>query len=128
MHSLAVDDAAAAGDYPAPVHRACRPSLRLVEMAALPQHPGTLLRDEILPSLGISPADVARSIGLSRTIVYRVLAGDGQLTPDMAARLARLTGVDALSLLAMQARYDLARVEHARRAELDAITPLASRN
>lgn len=74
------------------------------------QHPGHILRDAFLAPLGLSPAELARGLGVERSTVTRLLAGDHDLTLAMAARLARYFQVPALWFLGMQAAYDAERV------------------
>lgn len=73
-------------------------------------HPGHLLRDAFLAPLGLSPAELARGLGVERSTVSRLLAGGQDLTPAMAARLGRYFQVPALWFLQMQAAYDAERV------------------
>ena len=73
-------------------------------------HPGHLLRDGFLAPLSLTPAELARGLGVERSTVSRLLAGDRDLTPAMAARLGRYFQVPALWFLEMQAAYDAERV------------------
>lgn len=76
----------------------------------MPPHPGHLLRDAFLSPLGLTPAELARGLGVERSTVTRFLAGDHDMTPTMAARLARYFQVPVLWFLEMQAAYDAERV------------------
>lgn len=76
----------------------------------MPQHPGHILRDAFLSPLGLTPAELARGLGVERSTVTRLLAGNHDMTPAMAARLARYFQVPALWFLEMQAAYDAERV------------------
>ncbi len=78
---------------------------------ARPIHPGTVLRDCVLPGLGLSIIQAARELHISRQTLHRILAGAAVITPDMAARLARLSGVPGRFWLTLQQAYDLARAE-----------------
>ena len=40
-----------------------------------PPHPGETLREDVLPALGISVAEAARQVGVSRVALSRVLHG-----------------------------------------------------
>lgn len=73
-------------------------------------HPGHILRDAFLAPLGLTPAELARGLGVERSTVSRLLGGDQDLTPAMAARLGRYFQVPALWFLEMQAAYDAERV------------------
>jgi addiction module HigA family antidote len=52
-----------------------------------PMHPGELLREEILPALDRSKAEIARLLGVSRQTLYDVLKEKQPVTPGMALRL-----------------------------------------
>ena len=72
-----------------------------------PAHPGELLGSEIFPELGLSVRDAAARIGVSRQALHRVIAGTAALSPEMAVKLAKLTGSGAALLLRMQVAHDL---------------------
>lgn len=74
-------------------------------------HPGTLLRDRVLPGLGLSVIQAARELQICRQTLHRILAGRAAITPDMAARLSRLSGVPARFWLDLQQAHDLAQAE-----------------
>jgi addiction module HigA family antidote len=78
-----------------------------------PSHPGRSLRDRVLPGLGLSVSQAARELGVARSTLHRVLAGEAAVTPEMAARLARLSGVPARHWLARQQEHDLWHTERA---------------
>lgn len=77
-------------------------------------HPGNLLRDCILPALGLSVSQAARDLHITRQTLHRILAGDAAITPDMATRLERLCGVQSRYWLALQQDCELDRnlLEH----------------
>ena len=74
-------------------------------------HPGTVLRDRVLPGLGLSVIQAARELHICRQTLHRILAGRAAVTPDMAARLSRLSGVQARFWLDLQQAHDLAHAE-----------------
>lgn len=74
-------------------------------------HPGSLLRDIVLPSLGLSVSQAARDLAITRQTLHRILAGDAAITPEMAARLERFCGVPSEFWLGCQHRYELKRVK-----------------
>ena len=75
-----------------------------------PPHPGVILRNQVLPGLGVSVSQAARELRVTRQTLHRILAGTTSLTPDMAARLARLSGTPPQFWLDLQQRHDLWRV------------------
>lgn len=72
-----------------------------------PTHPGALLREEVLPALGISQGHLAELLGVSRLTVSQLLHEHRALSPDMALRLEKLLGTTAESWLRMQEAMDL---------------------
>lgn len=76
-----------------------------------PIHPGTVLRDCVLHGLDLTVIQAARELHICRQTLHRILAGSAAVTPDMAARLARLSGVPASFWLDLQQAHDLAHAE-----------------
>ena len=76
-----------------------------------PMHPGELLREEIVPALDRSKADIARLLGVSRQTLYDILKEKQPVTPGMALRLGKLCGNGPDLWLNLQKRYDLRRAE-----------------
>lgn len=78
-------------------------------------HPGLLLGHDVLPGLGLSIKQAAIDLGITRQTLHRILAGTAAITPGMALRLERLTGISAALWVSLQAHHDLRRaeIEHA---------------
>jgi addiction module HigA family antidote len=76
-----------------------------------PIHPGEVLREEVLPALGMSQSEFARRLGVSRLSVSELLLGKRALSADMAVRVGRFTNTSAESWLRMQAAVDLWELE-----------------
>ena len=55
-----------------------------------PTHPGELLRDEVLPALGLSVTKAAALLHVSRQALHAVLSERAAVTPEMAVRLGKL--------------------------------------
>ncbi|HIJ89317.1 MAG: HigA family addiction module antitoxin [Desulfobulbaceae bacterium] len=72
-----------------------------------PPHPGEVLREDILKPLGLSIADTAEQLGVSRKTLSKVLNCRGAITPEMAVRLEKAFKPCAESWLSHQAAYDL---------------------
>ena len=72
-----------------------------------PTHPGAVLREDVLPALGISQGRLAELLGVSRLTVSQLLHEHRALSPDMAMRLEKLLGTTAESWLRMQEAMDL---------------------
>ncbi len=74
-----------------------------------PAHPGRLLKDD-LEALGLTIAEAAESLGVTRQQLYRVVNGTSAVSPEMAFRLEKAIGTSADTWLRMQAAFDLAEV------------------
>jgi addiction module HigA family antidote len=72
-----------------------------------PPHPGALLRDEVLPSLGIGVMSAAEQMGITRQTLHAILAERVAVTPALALRLGKLCGNGPNIWLNMQNAYDL---------------------
>ena len=75
-----------------------------------PPHPGLGIRDEI-DELGLSVADAAKGLGITRQQLYRVIKGQSGITPEMAMRLQKAIGGTAEMWLRLQMNYDLAEIQ-----------------
>jgi addiction module HigA family antidote len=89
-----------------------------------PAHPGELLREEVLPALGLTVTAAAKILGVSRQTLHAILAETAGVTPEMAARLGKLCGDGAGIWLRMQQARDLWRVERELAEELRKIPTL----
>ncbi|MEE1654580.1 HigA family addiction module antitoxin [Microvirga sp. CF3062] len=78
-----------------------------------PPHPGWILRDRVLPGLGLSVSQAARELRIARQTLHRVLAGKAAVSPEMATRLARLSGTTPHFWLERQQQHDLWHAEQA---------------
>ena len=75
-----------------------------------PPHPAEVIREDILPELGLSVTEAAKQLGVSRVTLSRVLNGKAAISADMALRLHLWMGENspsAESWLHQQANYDL---------------------
>ena len=75
------------------------------------KHPGQILLEDFLTPLGLNANRLAVGLGVNRSTISRLLAGQQPLTPTMAARLGAFFQVPARWWLLMQAEYDAAVVE-----------------
>ncbi len=72
-----------------------------------PAHPGRMLKDD-LDALGLSVAEAAEGLGVSRQQLYNVISGKHAITSEMAVRLEKAIGTSAETWLRMQMTFDLA--------------------
>lgn len=74
-----------------------------------PPHPGEIIQADVIVALGLSVAQAASRLGVSRVTLSRVLHGHAGVSPNLAIRL-ELAGISTARMwLALQANYDLAR-------------------
>jgi addiction module HigA family antidote len=99
---------------------------KLVKRGLPPMHPGELLREDVLPALGRSKAEIARLLGISRQTLYEILAEKQPVTPGMALRLGKLLGNGPTLWLNLQRRYDLWQAERELKREIEAMPTLAA--
>ncbi len=74
-----------------------------------PSHPGAIIREDVLAELGLTVAEAAARLGVSRVTLSRVINGHAGVSPNLAIRLERAGVGTARAWLAMQTNYDLAR-------------------
>ena len=72
-----------------------------------PTHPGEVLRNDVLPSLGMNVSDAAKALGVTRQTLHRILAGATAVTPEMALRLGKFCGNGPDLWIRMQEAHDL---------------------
>lgn len=91
-----------------------------------PTHPGEILREDILPALGLAKTAVARRLGISRQTLHDIEAERLPVTPAMALRFGRLFGNAPEFWVNLQRDYDLRTLEAQMADELGAIEPVAA--
>src|SRR5258708_838065 len=72
-----------------------------------PVHPGEILREDILPEIGLSVTAVAKALGVSRQMVHDILAERKPLSAVMCLKVSRLFGSTPEFWIRLQAEYDL---------------------
>lgn len=72
-----------------------------------PTHPGALLREDVLPALGMTQTEFAKRLDVSRLTVSELLHEKRGLTPEMAMRVGKLLNTSPESWLRMQEAVDL---------------------
>ena len=86
-------------------------------------HPGEVLREDVLPALGLSASAAASRLGVSRQHLHRILACTHPVTVEMALRIGRLVGNGPGLWLRMQQNHDLRQAERRLKDELEKIVP-----
>jgi addiction module HigA family antidote len=74
-----------------------------------PPHPGGLIRDDI-EALGLTVAEAAEGLDVTRQQLYRVIRGESGISPEMAVRLEKALGGSADFWLRLQISHEVAQV------------------
>jgi addiction module HigA family antidote len=77
-----------------------------------PTHPGGILKRHYLEPLSLAISQVAQALGVSRKTISKIVNERGDVTPDMALRLARAFGTTPELWLNLQKNYDLWHASH----------------
>lgn len=76
-----------------------------------PPHPGSILREDVLPELGLSVTEAAKQLAVSRVAFSRVINEKAAISPEMALKIEKWLGVDnggrAELWVGMQLDYDM---------------------
>ena len=80
-----------------------------------PPHPGEVLKELCLKPRGLSVAEAARALGVSRKTLSAILNGRAGISPEMAVRLSIAFDTTAESWLNQQVQYDLSQAERKRK-------------
>ena len=76
-----------------------------------PPHPGSILKEDILPEMNLTVTEAAKQIGVSRVALSRVLNEHAGISPEMALKIEHWLGVDkggrAELWAGMQLDYDM---------------------
>jgi len=76
-----------------------------------PVHPGEILKEDVLPSAGLSVTAAAKALGVSRQMLHDLLAERRPLSAVMCLKLSRLLGGSPEVWMRLQAAYDLKKAE-----------------
>ena len=90
-----------------------------------PTHPGIILKELYLDELGISIAEFARHISVSRKTMSMIVNGHNSVTPEMAIKLSMaFTNSSPESWINLQRNYDLWLAEQNIQQQHTHITPI----
>lgn len=87
------------------------------------QHPGCMLRDQVIEPLGLTVSEAAVKLGMSRTALSRVMNGRAGISPDLAIRLEMAGISTARFWTALQAEYDLAQARQHKQPSIVRLMP-----
>jgi addiction module HigA family antidote len=81
------------------------------EMKMAPSHPGELIREDILPALGMTIKDLAEHLGVSRVALSELVNERRSVSLEMAQRLGKAFGNGARFWLTLQMQHDIWQAE-----------------
>jgi len=99
---------------------------RIRNQNSKPTHPGAIIREDVLPALGMTQTEFAKRLAVSRLTVSELLHEKRGLSADLAIRLGKLTGTTPESWLRMQDALDLWELNRAKAGEYAGIERLAA--
>lgn len=68
-----------------------------------PTHPGEILKEDVLPELGITVTEAAKQLGVTRVAFSRVINGKAGISPDMTLHMDQYAiGLRPLSSIAKE--------------------------
>ena len=70
-------------------------------------HPGAILREDVLSTLGTSIAKLSEHLGVTRETLDAVLTERSAVTPEFAQKLGTFLGNGPQLWIEMQSKYDL---------------------
>jgi antitoxin HigA-1 len=82
-----------------------------IKNALPPVHPGEVIKQDVLPSVGLSVTAAAKALGVSRQMLHDILAERKPLSAVMCLKVSRLFGGSPEVWIRMQATYDLKKAE-----------------
>ena len=93
-----------------------------------PIHPGEVLWEEFMKPMGVKAPTTAKALGVPRTRIERLVAGQTAMSPDTALRLSRaFTTTTPLFWLNLQAAFDLELAQQDMDKTLSSIRPFKYR-
>lgn len=72
------------------------------------QTPGQYLRRNYLSPLNLTATDLAKALGVSQSVISRIINGKSAITPDIAVRLGMAFNLSAQTWMNLQTSHDLA--------------------
>jgi addiction module HigA family antidote len=78
----------------------------------IPTHPGGILKRQYMEPLSLTVSDLAGTLGVSRKTLSKIANERGDVTPDMALRLARAFSTTPELWINLQRTYDLWEASH----------------
>jgi len=72
-------------------------------------HPGELLREEVISANGLTITESAKLLGVSRTVLSKILHEKSDISPEMCLRIAAVFGGSPQIWADLQSEYNLSK-------------------
>jgi addiction module HigA family antidote len=95
----------------------------MYDLKRQPTHPGVILRDEFISPLGLTQAEVAKSLKTTSAALNEILNGKRNVSADMALRFARFFDTSEELWLNLQDQYDLYKARERNKDLISKIKP-----
>ncbi len=93
----------------------------MTELKRQPTHVGEVLKEEFLVPLGMTQSYLAKALHTSFRAINELVNEKRGITTEMALKLAKYFGTSPQLWLNLQNQYDLYKVSHKKKEELDAV-------
>lgn len=84
----------------------------MIDRKRPPTHPGGILKRHYLVPLSLGVSQAAKALGVSRKTISKIINERGDVTPEMALRLARTFGTSPELWINLQMNHDLWHASH----------------
>ena len=99
-----------------------------IETDFTPSAPGQVLREKLLEGLGLTQAEVARAIGVSRPRFNMMLKDRCQISADIALRIEKVFGIPPQFWFRVRAEFELYEGRQRLSNELDSLPQISLRD
>ncbi len=91
-----------------------------------PPHPGEIIKEDVLPELGLNVKQAAEQLGVSRVTLSRMINGKAAISAEMAIRLGQWLNGNPETWLRAQVQYDLWHAEQESNIKVKPVERLAA--
>jgi len=89
-----------------------------------PPHPGEIVKSVLIDNSGISVTQAAKSLGITRGSLSKLINCRSGISPEMAVRLSIALNTSSQMWLNLQSQFDLWEAEHKRKKLLKQVTKI----
>jgi antitoxin HigA-1 len=82
-------------------------STDMIKRNLAPVHPGEILKEEYIAERGLTIAEVARGLGISRSSLWAIVNEQTGISPEMAVKLSEAFGNTSQFWINLQKNYEM---------------------